>query len=85
MCVAAGSTPFVPPTDGLDTVSEKHTFLTLDDALSLEKAVSADKRVLIVGAGLIGLKCAEGLCGRVKSITVCDLSERVLSSILESS
>lgn len=83
LCVATGSTPFVPPTEGLDTVSEKYTFLTLDDALSLEKSVGADKRVFIVGAGLIGLKCAEGLCGRVKSITVCDLSDRVLSSILD--
>ncbi len=26
-----------------------------------------DKRVLIIGAGLIGLKCAEGICQRVKS------------------
>jgi len=39
--------------------------------------------VLIVGAGLIGLKCAEGIKERVKSITVCDLADRVLSSILD--
>ena len=38
---------------------------------------------MIVGAGLIGLKCAEGLHERVKSITVCDLADRVLSSILD--
>ncbi len=35
------------------------------------------------GVGLIGLKCAEGLHERVKSITVCDLADRVLSSILD--
>lgn len=57
--------------------------MTLDDALGLEKAVSQDSRVLIVGAGLIGLKCAEGLHGRAGSITVCDLADRVLSSILD--
>lgn len=39
--------------------------------------------MLIVGAGLIGLKCAEGLAGRVASITVCDLADRVLSSVLD--
>ena len=38
---------------------------------------------MIVGAGLIGLKCAEGLYGRVSEITVCDLADRVLSSILD--
>ena len=83
VCVAAGSSPFVPPFEGLDTVDEKFSFMTLDDALALEKSLSPDARVLIVGAGLIGLKCAEGIRDRVGSITVCDLSDRVLSSILD--
>ena len=83
LCVAAGSSPFVPPMEGLDTVEKKYSFLTLDDALALEKALTPDARVLIVGAGLIGLKCAEGIHGRVADITVCDLANRVLSSILD--
>lgn len=83
VCVATGSSPFVPPFQGLDSVQKKYTFLTLDDALALEKALEPDSRVLIVGAGLIGLKCAEGICGRVGRITVCDLATRVLSSILD--
>lgn len=83
LCVATGSTPFVPPMEGLELVKEKYGFLTLDDALALEKAVAKDSRVLIVGAGLIGLKCAEGLHARVKEITVCDLADHILSSILD--
>ena len=58
--------------------------MTEADALAIENAVTPKSRVLIVGAGLIGLKCAEGLFGRVKEITVCDLADRVLSSILDS-
>ncbi len=83
LCIAAGSSPFVPPMEGLGTVGQKYSFMTLDDALSIEKAIKPESRVLIVGAGLIGLKCAEGIHGRVKSITVCDLADRVLSSILD--
>ena len=83
VCVAAGSSPFVPPMEGLDTVEKKYSFLTLDDALALEQAITPESRVLIVGAGLIGLKCAEGIQERVASITVCDLANRVLSSILD--
>ena len=83
LCVAAGSRPFVPPFAGLETVEKQFSFLTLDDTLALEKAVNQNSRVLIVGAGLIGLKCAEGLHGRVASITICDLADRVLSSILD--
>ena len=45
--------------------------------------VPPDSRVLIMGAGLIGLKCAEGIAARAGSVTVCDLADRVLSSILD--
>lgn len=83
LCVAAGSRPFVPPFEGLETVKNKFSFMTLDDALTLEKVLTKQSKVLIVGAGLIGLKCAEGIRERVGSITVCDLADRVLSSILD--
>lgn len=83
LCVATGSKPFVPPVDGLENVSKSHTFMTLDDAKALADDLSADSDVLIVGAGLIGLKCAEGILNRCKSVTVCDLAPRVLSSILD--
>ena len=82
-CTAMGSTPFVPPIPGLDEVRQKYTFMTLDDALALEQALRPDSRVLIIGAGLIGLKCAEGIRDRVAEITVCDLADRVLPSILD--
>lgn len=83
LLAATGSSPFVPPVKGLDTVGKYYTFMTLSDALEIEKATDKNSRVLIVGAGLIGLKCAEGLWGRVSKITVCDLADRVLSSILD--
>lgn len=83
VCVASGSSPFVPPFKGLDTVEKKFSFMTVDDMLDLENAITKDSRVLIVGAGLIGLKCAEGIADRVRSITVCDLAPRILSSILD--
>ena len=83
VCVATGSSPFVPPFPGLEMVKNKYNFMTLDDTFALEKAINKDSKVLIIGAGLIGLKCAEGLHGRVANIIVCDLADRVLSSILD--
>jgi len=83
LCYCAGSRPFVPPFAGLDTVNKKFPFMTLDDAEALAGSVTKDSDVFIMGAGLIGLKCAEGLYGRAKSITVADLSPLILSSILE--
>ena len=84
LMVATGSAPFVPPMDGLDNVKKKFSFMTLDDAHKLEKAITPQSKVLIVGAGLIGLKCAEGINDKVESITVVDLADRILPSILDS-
>ncbi|MDR0223101.1 MAG: FAD-dependent oxidoreductase [Oscillospiraceae bacterium] len=85
LMVAAGSSPFVPPFEGLDGVpaENRFAFMCLDDALNLNKALDKNKRVLIVGAGLIGLKCAEGILEKVAGVTVVDLAPRILSSILD--
>ena len=83
LLVATGSRPFVPDFDGLSTVKNSFTFMSLDDARALDRALDTDKRVLIVGAGLIGLKCAEGILKRAGHITVLDLAPCILSSILD--
>lgn len=80
---AAGSRPFVPPMEGLDKLPRVHTFMSLEDAHKLQADLSPNARVLIIGAGLIGLKCAEGISQSVGSITVVDLADRILSSILD--
>lgn len=83
LLVATGSRPFVPPMNGLDKVEKRFNFMTLDDAKALDKAINQNSRVLIVGAGLIGLKCAEGISDKVKDLTVVDLANRILPSILD--
>lgn len=84
LCICTGSRPFVPPMEGLDAVQNKTSFMALDDAKRLNNMLgeTSDKRVLIVGAGLIGLKCAEGICHRVKELTVIDLAPRILPNVL---
>ena len=83
LLVATGSRPFDPPMRGIESVKERFHFMTMDDALALEKALSPEKRVLIIGAGLIGLKCLEGIAARVKSVSVVDMAGRILPSILD--
>lgn len=82
LLAATGSLPFVPPTKGLDTVKNCFTFMSLADAEALQAAITPQSRVLVVGAGLIGLKCVEGIAESVKEVCVVDLADRVLSSIL---
>ena len=83
LLIATGSSAFVPQMEGLDTVRCKHTFMSLDNVYELNQSLDENKKVLIVGAGLIGLKCAEGILKRVKRVTVLDLAPRILSSILD--
>lgn len=85
LLVATGSRPFIPPMEGYDNVSsrKKFTFMTLDEAKALDKALKPDSRVLVIGAGLIGLKCVEGIFEKVGSVTVVDLATRILPSILD--
>ena len=80
---ATGSSPFIPTTPGYESVQNAFTFSSLDDALALQEALTEERRVLIIGAGLIGLKCAEGIRDLCREITVVDLANRVLSSILD--
>ena len=83
LLVATGSRPFDPPMEGIERVKERFHFMTKADALALDKALSSEKRGLIVGAGLIGLKCFEGIAARVKSARFVDLAPRILPAILD--
>lgn len=84
LMVAAGSKPFIPPMEGLDRVEKKFTFMKFDDAKAVKEAVTEGAKVLIVGAGLIGLKAAEALEHYGADMTVIDLADRILPSILDS-
>ena len=83
LCICTGSHPVVPKFEGLETVKKRFTFTTLADALALEKTVTKESRVLVIGAGFIGLKCAEGLRDRAASVTVCDMADRVMPASLD--
>jgi NAD(P)H-nitrite reductase large subunit len=82
LLVGTGSTPFVPPAEGLDETGY-FTFMKFDDAKAIKSKLTSDSRVLIVGAGLIGLKAAEAVHEYTGNITVIDLADRILSSILD--
>ena len=84
LLVATGSKPFVPDFKGLDKVKNKFCFMKLDDVKAVKNCVTENAKVLIAGAGLIGLKAAEALLHYTKNITVIDLSDRILPSILDS-
>lgn len=83
LLAATGSCPFVPPIPGLETVERTFCFQTLSDASALAEALRPESRVLILGAGLTGVKCAEGIRGLCAQIAIADLAPRVLPAVLD--
>ncbi|MEI6578364.1 MAG: FAD-dependent oxidoreductase [Eubacteriales bacterium] len=83
LLLATGSYPFIPPITGLEKVKNKFTFMSKDDAEALSEKLDKKSKVLIIGAGLIGLKCAEGIFDRVASVTVVDFADRILPNVLD--
>ena len=83
LLAATGSRPFVPPIPGLETVERTFCFQTRADASALAEALRPESRVLILGAGLTGVKCAEGIRGLCAQIAIADLAPRVLPAVLD--
>jgi NAD(P)H-nitrite reductase large subunit len=81
--IATGSSPFIPPIENLKNQKNVFTFLTFSQSKLIKDAINKDSKVIIAGAGLIGLKAAEGLYGQVSKITVIDLADRAMSSVLD--
>ena len=91
--LATGSVPFVPAIPGLESAENVHSFFTLDDAVGAWEDVreatriaheqGRSSRMVVIGAGLIGMKAAECLSGFVDQVVVYDRSPRILSAVLD--
>lgn len=83
LCLATGSKPFVPPMENVEGKENAVTFLDLASAKELKSLANENTKAVVIGAGLIGMKAAEGLVKICKSVDVVELAPRVLPSILD--
>jgi len=82
LMLATGGKPIVPEMTGSD-LKGVFTFLKWDDVKAIENYVGKKDKVVIIGAGLIGLKAAEAMVGFKAEVKVVELANRVLSAILD--
>ena len=83
LCICTGSKPFVPPMKNVSGKVNAYTFLDLASTKAVKAKANSNTKAVVIGAGLIGMKAAEGLSKICKSVDVVELSPRILPSILD--
>ncbi len=82
LLLATGGTPIVPKMDGLDR-ENVFTFTTIADAENMRRALPARAAVVVIGGGLIGMSVTQALVKYGAKVTVVELMDRMLSTMLD--
>lgn len=79
---ATGGKPIVPKLEGMGKLGV-FTFLTLKDAQEIANFINNGQRAVVIGGGLIGISVTEALIKRGIDVTIVEMKDRVLNTILD--
>jgi nitrite reductase (NADH) large subunit len=82
LLLATGSSPFMPPIDGLG-LQHVFTFRTLDDTRNLLNCAAPGVKAVVIGGGLLGLEAARGLQIKGCHVTVVHLMSTLMERQLD--
>ena len=85
LLLATGGSPIVPGIEGIDSKGV-FTFNRLDDAKAIDQFLSQYRReakAVVIGGGLIGVSATEALVKRGVEVTIVEMKERILNTILD--
>jgi NAD(P)H-nitrite reductase large subunit len=86
LLLATGGLPIIPKMTGTD-LKGVFTFSTLDDAKAIDNFLNEypnrKLRVVVIGGGLIGVSVTEALVKRGAEVTIVEMKERILNTILD--
>ena len=83
LLIATGSSATTPPIEGADGEGVQNMW-NLEDAQNFKNNVASGSRVVIVGAGFIGLIILDGLHGGGHTITFVELEDHILPRMINS-
>ncbi len=83
LIIATGARPLIPPIDGLDNAHQCYPLRTATDVHHIRQALlqSAQKRVVIIGGGYIGLETAASMHKMGANVTVLEREPRILARV----
>jgi NADPH-dependent 2,4-dienoyl-CoA reductase/sulfur reductase-like enzyme len=76
--VATGASPVIPPISGLKDSPRAYPLRTAVSVKNLESAIPSAKKVIVLGASLVGLKVAEVLSKRAVKVILLDVVDQML-------
>jgi NAD(P)H-nitrite reductase large subunit len=82
LLLATGGRPIIPDIAGLDREGI-YPFLTFDDARKVSAMLPRVKHAVIIGGGLIGISIAHALVERNIAVTIVEMKDRLLNTILD--
>ena len=82
LLLATGGKPIVPRIKGLSKEGV-FTFITLDEAKAIDEFLDNASKAVVIGGGLIGISVTEALIKRGIEVTVVEMKERILNTILD--
>ncbi len=84
LLLATGGAPILPPLKGMEKEGV-FTFTRLDDAKSIDDYLDSNTvtSAVVVGGGLIGVSVTEALVKREVPVTVVEMKDRLLNTILD--
>jgi nitrite reductase [NAD(P)H] large subunit len=82
LLIATGSSPLIPPIDGIDK-DGVFVFRTLDDTRGLLARARPGVEAVVIGGGLLGLEAARGLQVQGCTVTVVHLVDRLMERQLD--
>ena len=82
LLLAVGGKPIFPKMKGSDKTGV-FTLAKLDDAKAVDRFLDKSRKAVVIGGGLIGISAAEALVKRGLDVTVVEMKERILNTILD--
>jgi len=85
LLLATGGVPIVPKMEGKD-LKGVFTFTTLDDAKAIDKFLKRRQgriKAVVIGGGLIGVSATEALLKRGVEVSIVEMKDWVLNTILD--
>ncbi len=82
LLLATGGSPIIPQMEGGNSPAV-FTFTTLDDARAIDHYIKKGMRAVVIGGGLIGVSVTEALVKRGVRVTIIEMKDRILNTILD--